>query len=214
MTAIGDLGCLGVDVEEWRRTNRVPVFPGKINRWILVRTLRDDPTPDDLRTTLAAVFVKWFEGTLLDPALTYNDTTRSGTADLIKLERATRERLSFTNLARRREELPGALPTLRSGPHVWLEVTFAYRGQQTDIPWPVRTGAMVQLDSSAQCPVDADWILDSAAVATEPAPTEKSTTEKVAEKGKDAANKLMSGTWVPIAIAGGALVLFALLGRR
>jgi hypothetical protein len=213
MTTIGDLGCLRVDVDEWRRTNRVPLFPGKVNRWILVRTLRDDPTPEDLRTTLAAVFVKWFDGTVLDPAFVYENTTRSATADLIKLERVSRDRLMFANPARRREELPGAIPTLRSGAHVWLEVSFAYRGQQADMPWPVRTSAMVQLESSAQCPVDADWILDSAALPTEAAPPEMSTGEKLAEEGKHVRDRILSEIWIPIAVVGGALLLFA-LGRR
>jgi hypothetical protein len=45
-------------------------------------------------------------------------------------------------------------------------VTFAYRGQQTDMPWPVRTGAAMQLTSSAQCPIGADWVLDSAQTPT------------------------------------------------
>jgi hypothetical protein len=53
MTLIGDLGCPGVDVDEWRKRNRVPLFPGKVNRWVLVRTTRDNPTPEDLKNTLA-----------------------------------------------------------------------------------------------------------------------------------------------------------------
>ncbi|MFZ5892527.1 MAG: hypothetical protein ACOY0T_15815 [Myxococcota bacterium] len=217
MTTIGDLGCLGVDVDEWRRLNRVPLYPGKMNRWILARTLRDDPTPDDVKSTLAAVFMKWFEGTLLDPALTYHDTTRSGTADLVKLERVSRERLMFPNTVRRREELPGVMPMLRAGPFVWLEVSFAYRGQQTDMPWPVRTGAMVQLESSAQCPLDADWILDSVATPTENAPVELSSTDKLlallGEKGAELKKPLEDMALWAALIVGGAL-LTLLLARR
>jgi len=217
MTTIGDLGCPGVDVEEWRRTNRVPLFPGKVNRWILVRTLRDDPTPDDLRNTLAAVFVKWFEGTLLDPALPFHDTTRSATADLIKLERVSKERLMFPRVARRRDDLSGMPPLLRSGPHVWLEVSFAYRGQQLDMPWPVRTGAMIQLESSAQCPYNADWILDSTAVPAEDAPAELSSGGKLAEllgeKGRQIKQGLWGELWIPLVIAGSGLLLFAFARR-
>ncbi len=47
MTTVGDVGCQGVDVDDWRKRNRVPLFPGKVNRWVLIRTTRDDPTPDD-----------------------------------------------------------------------------------------------------------------------------------------------------------------------
>jgi len=215
MTVIGDLGCLGIDVDDWRKRNRVPLFPGKVNRWALVRTTRDNPTPDDLKRTLAAVFVKWFEGTVLDPALVFKGSTRSATADLITLERVSKDRLAFDKTARRREELPGITPTLAPGEVVWLQVSFAYRGQQTDMPWPVRTGAAVQLTSSAQCPVGADWMLDSAQAPTEAAPPELSSTEKAGQvvdetaKGAadGAAHAIVSLLWLPLLLVGVGAVL-------
>jgi hypothetical protein len=212
MTTIGDLGCPGIDVDAWQKQNRVPLFPGKVNRWILVRTLRDDPTPAELKDTLAATFSKWFAGTPFDPVLPSEGTTRSATADLIKLERVSKERLSFPQPARRREELPGILPTLRPGELVWLEVSFAYRGQLVDMTWPVRTGAAAQLESSAHCPVGADWILDAAAVPTTNAPPEKSSTEKAGDALGGAAQKLGSGLvnvlWIPLALVGVGLVIY------
>jgi hypothetical protein len=85
------------------------------------------------------------------------------------------------------------------------------------MPWPVRTSAMVQLESSAQCPLDADWILDSAAVPAEMAPPEMSSAEKlgdvVVEKGKQVKDSLLRELWIPLAIAGGVLLVLA-LGRR
>lgn len=217
MTTVGDLGCQGVDVDDWRKRNRVPLFPGKVNRWVLIRTTRDDPTPDDLKNTLAAVFSKWFEGTVLDPALVFKGTTRSATADLIKLEKVSKDRLSVANPARRREDLPGVSPTVAPGNFVWLEVTFAYRGQQTDMPWPVRTGAAMQLTSSAQCPIGADWVLDSAQTPTEKAPPEQSSGDKAAEVVSDTADTVTSGLfsllWVPLAAIGVAAVL-VLRARR
>jgi hypothetical protein len=217
MTLVGDLGCPGIDVDDWRKRNRVPLFPGKVNRWVLVRTTRDDPTPDDLKNTLAAVFVKWFEGTVLDPALVFKGTTRSATADLIKLEKVSKDRLSFDHPARRREELPGVGPTVAPGNVVWLEVSFSYRGQQKDMPWPVRTGAAVQLTSSAQCPIGADWMLDSVQTPTEDAPPERSSGEKAGEVVSESASSVASGLvsllWLPVAALGIAAVL-VLRARR
>jgi len=217
VTLFGDLGCPGVDVDEWRKQNRVPLFPGKVNRWVLVRTTRDNPTPDDLKNTLAAVFAKWFEGTVLDPALTFKGTTRSATADLIKLERVSKERLSLDNPARRREDLPGLGPTVAPGEVVWLEVTFAYRGQQTDMPWPVRTGAAMQLTSSAQCPVGADWMLDAAQTPTVDAPPEQTPGEKAGEAVNTAADAVAGGLfnllWLPLT-ALGAVALLVWQARR
>ncbi|HKY35217.1 MAG TPA: hypothetical protein VJN18_04705 [Polyangiaceae bacterium] len=212
MTTIGDLGCPGIDVEEWQKQNRAPLFPGKVNRWILVRTLRDNPTPDELKDTLAATFSKWFGGMPFDPVLPSQGTTRSATADLIKLERVSKERLSFPLTARRREELPGISPMVGSGEFVWLEVSFAYRGQLRDMAWPVRVGAAVQLQSSANCPIGADWILDSAAVPTVDAPPEKSSTEKAGEAITDTAQGVGRGLlkvlWIPLTIVGVGLVLY------
>lgn len=212
MTTVGDLGCSDVDVDAWEKENRAPLFPNKVNRWVLVRTLRDNPTPDDLKTTLAATFSKWFDGTPFDAALPSDNTTRSANADFIKLERVSKERLSFPQSARRREQLPGILPTLKPGEIVWLEVSFAYRGQLVDMPWPVRTGAAMQLKSSARCPVEADWMLDSAAVPTVDAPPEKSSTDKAGDALGGAAQKVGSGildaVWLPLALVGAGLLIY------
>jgi hypothetical protein len=212
MTTVGDVGCSDVDVDAWEKENRAPLFANKVNRWVLVRTLRDNPTPDDLKTTLAATFSKWFDGTPFDAALPSDNTTRSANADLIKLERVSKERLSFPQPARRREQLPGVLPTLKPGEIVWLEVSFAYRGQLVDMPWPVRTGAAMQLKSSARCPVEADWMLDSAAVPTVDAPPEKSSTDKAGEALGGAAQKVGSGIldaiWLPLTLVGAGLLIY------
>ena len=224
MTTIGDLGCPGIDVDKWRDENRAPLFPAKVNRWILVRTTRDDPTPDDLKNTLAATFERWFAGTPLDPALPFNGTTRSAAADLIRLERVSTERLTLAQTMRRREDLPGLSPSLAPGGVVWLEVSFAYRGQLLSMPWPVRTGAEIQLRSHAECPVDTDWMLDSVAFPTMGAPAEMSSADKagatlgdVASKGgsavSSAAGKALDSLWMPLLLVGGGAVLFLFLKR-
>jgi len=222
MITVGDLGCPGVDVEKWRAENRAPLFPGKVNRWLLVRTTRDDPTPDDLKNTLAATFERWFSGTPLDPAFPFDGTTRSGAADLIRLERVSKERLNLAHPARRFEELPGQLPSVASGDLVWLEVTFAYRGQLLSMPWPVRTGAAVQLSSQADCPVGADWMLAAAAFPEVGAPEEMSSADKAGKALGDtaatagnvasgAAGKALDSLWMPLLlIAGGAVFFIAL----
>ena len=222
MIAVGDLGCPGVDVEKWRAENRAPLFPGKVNRWLLVRTTRDNPTPDDLKNTLAATFVRWFSGTPLDPAVPFDGTTRSGAADLIRLERVSKERLNLVHPARRFEELPGQLPSVAPGDVVWLEVTFAYRGQLLSMPWPVRTGAEIQLTSQADCPVGADWMLAAAAFPDTGAPDEMSTADKAGKALGDtavnagsvasgAAGKAFDSLWMPLLlIAGGAVFVLVL----
>jgi hypothetical protein len=85
------------------------------------------------------------------------------------------------------------------------------------MPWPVRTGAAVQLQSSANCPVDADWILDSAAVPTAEAPPEKSSTDKAGEALTDTAQEVGQGLikvlWIPLALVGVGLVIYFVVAR-
>jgi hypothetical protein len=85
------------------------------------------------------------------------------------------------------------------------------------MPWPVRTGAAVQLQSSANCPVDADWILDSAAVPTVDAPPEKSSTDKAGDAITDTAQNVGGGLvkvlWIPLAIVGVGVLLYVFAVR-
>ena len=67
---IGDLGCPGVDLGEWKRNNQIPLYPGKMNTWVLVRTLRDSPDSEALMGSVWAVFNQWFEGDPFDPIFT------------------------------------------------------------------------------------------------------------------------------------------------
>ena len=55
MTLFGDLGCPGVDVDEWRKQNRVPLFPGKVNRWVLVRTTLQVGTDAQMQDALDVI---------------------------------------------------------------------------------------------------------------------------------------------------------------
>ena len=161
-------------------------------------------------------------GTPLDPAFPFDGTTRSGAADLIRLERASAERLSLAQPVRRREELPGQIPVLGPGSVVWLEVSFAYRGQLLSIPWPVRTGASVQLTSSADCPVGADWMLDSVGFPALSAPEEMSsadkagaalgdTASKAGAAASNAAGKALDSLWMPLLLVAGGAVFFLVL---
>lgn len=166
-TVVGDLGCADVDTEKWMETNRVKLFPGKVNRWVLVRTLRDKPDPQDLQNTLVAVFNKWFGTDPLDPAFSLGlpeKDKRAGSTDGFKIINAGPVQPTLSKTIQRRETLPmGPTPTINGkGGVIFLTVTFNYRGLNKDRPWPVRTAPGiigVQLESRANCPVDADWIL-------------------------------------------------------
>jgi hypothetical protein len=202
-TTIGELGCAGIDLEQWKADNRVPLFPGKMNHWVLVRTLRDNPTETDLRNTLYAVMNKWFKGTPVDPVLDTQEGGRAGATDNIRVIKTSPTPILLPNPARRREQLPGPMPTLNAeGGFVYVAFEFAYRGVPRDLPWPVRTapGVMgVQLTSSAECIYNADWMLSEAGEPGPDAPPEKSATDIIGEKMTNIlATTLRAGVTMPL----------------
>ena len=231
-TTIGEAGCLGVDLDAWRQQNRVPLFPGKMNHWVLLRTLRDNPTDTDLRNTLYAVMNKWFKGAPIDPVLDTHEGGRAGSTDNIRVIKTSATPILLPNPAARRENLPGPMPTLNTtGGYVYLAVEFAYRGLPRDLPWPVRTApglSGIQLTSSAECIHNADWMLSEAGEPGPDAPPERSPGDVIAEKMTDILAKTLEtavtlpleavvrGLW-PVILAGavvGALVLRSKSGGR
>lgn len=219
---IGDLGCSGIDTEKWQANNRVPLFPGKMNRWLLARTLRDNPEPTDIRNTLLAVFNKWFEGSPIDPVLA-DKGGAPGVVDNVRIVRRSLTPISLSNVARRREDLPGELPTVNGANGVlWLEVEFACRAMASSMPWPVRTAPGVigvQVQSSARCPINADWILLEAGKPLAEAPPEVPITNILAQATGEviadtldtaggAAGALLAPLFWPLVIGGAAVALY------
>jgi hypothetical protein len=195
----GDLGCLSVDLDQFQARNRVPLFVNQWNRWILMRTTRDNPDDATILATMRAAFGKWspklwgpadltIETTIPDGARAGQRTVRVGHFDYLHIIQARRSQITFPReqwaklmpeqrLPARRESVD-PVPTLSTSTAIWLEVAFVWRGQgETSRPWPVLTDSVVR--ATQQCPIDADWILDSCAIpAAEPAPKEKTPLEK------------------------------------
>jgi hypothetical protein len=224
-TTIGDLGCPGVDLAKWKAANQIPIYPGKINTWVLVRTLRDAPDEDVLRTTLYAVFNKWFEGDPFDPAFSYfTENTEGGEAgptDHIKILQSSSDPILLSPAVITRERMPGPMPSLNAeGGLLYLRVEFAYRGLKKSMPWPVRTApglVGVALKSSSECIWSVDWMLDEVGPAGAEAPKEVDIAEAAARKSGEILGRVISSTVVP-AITGllsgfsGPLLLAGLVG--
>jgi hypothetical protein len=227
MVRVGDLGCAGIDVEKWRAENRVPLFPNKMNRWLLVRTLRDRPDPDDVKHTLLAVFNKWFEGSPIDPVLSSSGGA-PGPVDNVVIVKSSNSPFSLSDVAKRRESL-STLPTA-NGSHglLYLEVHFAYRALTSSMPWPVRTAPGligVGLASSAECPINADWMLLEAGKPLVQAPPEVPMTSVLAgktgevlkvaaETAAGAAESLLAPLFWPLVIGGAAFGAYVYLTQR
>lgn len=197
-------GCPGADVEAFKAANRAPLYAQKWNRWVLVRTLRDDPSPDVIKDTLAAVFQRWFSG---DPWIRMSGTTEAGNADLIRLVRSSREPILVSPVAKTSADCD-PVPLVVSGPLIYLEIEFVYRGKLASIAWPAwRSGQW--------CPVDADWILWEAAKpeTARAVPGHVTVGDRLAKSAGEAVDRVGDAATrslrPPLFILGAAALLFA-----
>lgn len=202
----GDLGCAGIDVDDWEKKNRAPLFPQKTQRWVLVRTDRDNPSNEDIEQTLKAALGKWFDASLFDPL---DPRGVRGLVDSLKIERISRgERLNILDRIKRRDDLPEP-PTIEANVPIWISASFAFRGSKRDMPWPVRKGAKFQfLSSAARCPVSADWMLDQVGEAsTEDATPLPPLSEALPNAAADVVQAGVRTLALPVFIAAGLLGL-------
>lgn len=211
-TVIGDLGCLGIDVAKWRADNRAPLFPGKVNRWLLARTLRDNPSDQKVKTSLLDSFTRWFAGGLsADPWFeTSEGGMTTGEVDGIQILNASKDgRARFKDPIKSRESCT-IIPTVdgKNGA-LYVEVVFNYRGTSDDLPWPIDVlqdlvSDPIPLLSLQSCPDKADWMLVSVGRPAGPVRAPKSTaaiaTELVFTPVGDVVETAVSSLFRPILI--------------
>lgn len=174
---VAGFGC-PIDPDVWEKQNRVPLFPGMVNHWILARTLRDRPDPVDLQNTLVAVMNKWFGESPIDPAISLPfdpSLSRAGSSDAIIIKSAGASQPVLANAIKRREQLTDVPTVNGEGGVIFLEISFNYRGFNKDAPWPVHTapGMFGGLKTRTRCPFDADWMLVEVAKTEEVAQPKK-----------------------------------------
>lgn len=224
VNVIGDWGCMGVDLEKFRAENQCPLYRGKWNRWIFLRTTRDNPDDATIKRTLNATLYKlnrensdWggldlmIETTIPDGPRAGTRTVRVGHCDYLHTTKISRTPLDFPRelwprllpakkLPARRESVD-PVPTLSTKDAIWVECAFIWRGTSEAIAWPVMTESV--LKTTQKCPIDADWILSSCALPpAEVAPAEKTPLEK---GGTEVAHLIP-----PLALGGGLIAVGAL----
>jgi hypothetical protein len=178
---IGDLGCLGIDVEKWLKDNRAPLFPGQVNRWLLARTLRDSPSDAQVKNSLLDSFARWFPGGwVTDPWFETSEGGRQEGIDGIRVVNASKDlRSTFKNVVKSRESCT-IMPTVEGKMGVlFVEVVFNYRMPATDIAWPVDVlhsllSDPVPILSMQACPDKTDWALVAVGMPPGPAGEPKS----------------------------------------
>lgn len=137
----------------WGARNRVELYPGKWQTWVLARaTDRDTPSDLELRKMARAVMAKWFGETPI-----FDLGNRSGNADLIDVGQPSKSPIALPNTLQTASKLPGPTPLLKAGSVLYVPVRFVWRAQsETSRPWPTYR---VNWGLGGPCPVEADWML-------------------------------------------------------
>ena len=179
--AVGDLGCSGVNVDEWKRQNRVKLYPGERHRWLLaISTAKSTSgllgsdlstmSEDELRTNIeggvanGSIFGKWFEKIAGIP-LSGEFTGTSGKIDNLRMLAfgsketmlAVAEKSGLVAEARADDTKNPTVDV--PAPKVYALVEFIYRSVQDSMPWPVYNDLVL---ANKWCPLGAQVALSVA----------------------------------------------------
>lgn len=183
------------DPSEWGARNRVQLYPGRVQTWVLARAVdRDKPGDEELRKMARAVMGRWFS----DSSIT-DMPGRSGHADELTIGRPSEEPPPLPVVLQHWTKLPGPVPLLKPGRILYVPVQFVWRSQsETWRPWPTYR---VNWGFGGPCPVEADWMLlevgGPSAQLPEAGP-EQSIPERVSEVVGDA---LSPPAWLGLTLA-------------
>lgn len=187
----GDLGCDAVDIEAFKRDNRIPLLPRQWQVWRLFRTTRDNPTPSEELDTARAVVLKWFASGLVDQITACNSD--ASCKAMIPPDASGRENVErIASWQALKSPIQLAAPrAAKAGERAYEEVwvKFAYRGSDSDMPWPV----WKQQLWNPWCPSQCDWMVAEAyrILTPEPLPPESGVPE-IIRPDVDAAKKTIS----------------------
>lgn len=156
----GDLLCPGVDVDRFKATCRVPLFPNEWNTWeVLVSS-------ENIRTESEAVDAA---RNFLRHVFSEHESTLIGQETLGPVEYVTASLGGYSGAARktaaRRESVTcDFLPSVKTGPDgspgFLITIAFVFRGVEKTWPWP--TLGFLSQGVFNWCPVDAELTLSRA----------------------------------------------------
>jgi len=115
-------------VAEFQRINRCPLWRGRLNRWILRRTLRGNPSDAEILRGTADALGSWFDG-----ALPWGVATLAGSVRAI----ARRRTLELVGELGASARLCVPAPTMAGDSFASVSLEFLYLGPANDMAWPV-----------------------------------------------------------------------------
>ena len=189
-----------MDAEEWSRRTEIPVYPGKVQRWILVRHSDDDVAQAEVETDAVDALAKWlgFPHRGLLPGVKVVSSRAS-----LEEPRVSRR------MSKRPEELPELVAVKGQRPW-WVELEWTSTSSRTELPWPVLTRSVTGWHWEPS--MEADWMLRTVDKPRAPTVEEKpkSPMERVEETAKDVASAFKGVAIVPglfaVAYVGSTLI--------
>ena len=167
---IASLHCPGVDdVDTWEQKNRVRLYPEQKNRWLLVRSRRDNLERQDVRQKTLNALRGWFGNVPLSDGSEIATPAYGGAGKIDNVRwgpittsrnaaMAAVKKLGWKEAEWFEQKSPP--PSLESAPKGmdpwWVPIEFTYRGARADMAWPTASYL-----SSKDCPTNALWILIS-----------------------------------------------------
>jgi hypothetical protein len=210
---------MSIDVAQWQEQNRCPLYPGKLQEWVLIRAVPADyeNNPEWITHDCWRALALWFDVPAYGQ-LTLGQTIKSGgPIDTVDVKRIAKTQLSFpSEIVKRREELT-TLPIVKGTSAYWVQVTFAYRGTDASMPWPCWNYDGLDVFNSKQdrmAPFDCDWVLDTVWMPTATPAEAKGMLDSTIDAASDVATEALDvGGKIlkPVLIGAGAIGALYLL---
>lgn len=113
---------------DFHRINRCPLWRGRLNRWVLRRTLDDRPTDAAILQGVGEALGRWF-----DRGLPWGVNQFTGNVRGL----ARRRPLGLVGELGSSARLLSPAPTMAGDSFASVSLEFLYLGEADDMPWPV-----------------------------------------------------------------------------
>ena len=124
----GSAGCVGSSSAEFIRINRCPLWRGRLNRWILRRTLLDRPSDAEILRGFGQALGCWF-----DQGLPWGVSQITGNVRAL----VRRRPLDLVGELGASARLLAPAPTMAGDSFASVAGEFLYLGEADQMPWPV-----------------------------------------------------------------------------
>lgn len=142
-----------VDAGEWEKRNRVNLFPGLLQRWVIGFAVSGEESAESMGIMARAFMNHVFSRGV--PRFTGD----IGAATDFKILDVSSTAPGTPEATQSRESLD-PIPFLKPGPAAFVTVEFAWRGPAAEMPWPVTRLVGGRLHGvNTFCPLDANAML-------------------------------------------------------